>query len=255
MSPPCFVANWKMNKTIPEALEYASVLLDRLPKTLDGAQAEVILAAPFTALSALSSLLSSRDGGVWLAAQDVSAQPDGPYTGNISARMLCDVGCRYVIVGHSERRTLFGETDHQIAQKISAICSAGEHRHARLVPILCVGETASEREKGLSQKVVAAQLQAMTHRTAPIIIAYEPVWAVGTGKRPPPSEINAMHQYIREQLHGVPEGESVRILYGGSVEHASVSALMREPHIDGVLVGHASLSVTEFLDLIERGLK
>ena len=250
MAVSCFVANWKMNKTRGEAQAYLSVLRGRLKASGLDKQTEVVIAPPFTALAVLSENVAGVDarvdGWVW-AAQNVSDEDDGAHTGEVSARMLCDAGCRYVIVGHSERRARFGEDGVQIARKVGAACRSG------LIPILCVGETAQERAAGMGPAVVMRQVgEAALAGTAEIVVAYEPVWAIGSGVTPCPEEVEAMHRHIRETL--ASSDRPARVLYGGSVHSENVADFMRMTGVDGVLVGGASLSADTFFDLIVRGL-
>jgi len=249
MARRCFVAaNWKMNMTVSQALPFASQLA-----TLTGGEAaEIAIAPPFVALLPVGQALLSS--GVALAAQNCHAVSSGAYTGEVSAPMLADVGCRYVIVGHSERRQLFGETDSLVNEKAKAVLAAG------LCPILCVGETLEEREQGKTLELISWQLQAglagISHES-PMVIAYEPVWAIGTGKTATSAQAQEVHAHIREQLRKLwkEAAEQVRILYGGSMKASNAEDLMSQPDIDGGLVGGASLQFVEFAAIVEAAKK
>jgi len=202
---------------------------------------DVAVFPPYVYLQQVIKALADTTVGV--GAQNVSEQRQGAYTGEISADMLKDIGCHYVIVGHSERRTLYGESDQQVADKFIAAQSVG------LVPILCVGETLAQREQGETLAVIARQLDAVTavagiEAVCKAVIAYEPVWAIGTGKTASADQAQEVHQAIRQRLGAV--AESTRLLYGGSVKAASAAELFAQPDIDGALVGGASLDSAEF---------
>ncbi len=247
-----FVANWKMHKTVPEALEFAA----RVSRSIaDDERLEVAIAPPYTALHPLSEAL--RGSAIRLAAQDLFWEDEGAYTGWVSGRMLADLGCRYVIVGHSERRRYAGETDSQIHRKVRAAL----RHHIR--PILCVGETEEERRDGKSATVVEGQLDGALGALGPdqvgyVVIAYEPVWAIGTGVNATPKQANEMHRAIRfwvGRRFGDTIADRIRILYGGSVTPENVASLMAEAHVNGALIGGASLRADLFLDLIKNGMK
>ncbi len=202
---------------------------------------DVAVFPPYVYLQQVIKALADTTVGV--GAQNVSEQQQGAYTGEISADMLKDIGCHYVIVGHSERRTLYGESDQQVADKFIAAQSVG------LVPILCVGETLAQREQGETLAVIARQLDAVTavagiEAVCKAVIAYEPVWAIGTGKTASTDQAQEVHQAIRQRLGAV--AESTRLLYGGSVKAANAAELFAQPDIDGALVGGASLDSAEF---------
>jgi triosephosphate isomerase len=214
---------------------------------------EVCLCPAFPAIFAVAEVL--QGSGIAWGAQNCSASPEGALTGEVSAPMLVDLGCRFVILGHSERRQLFGETDRTVREKLRAALGAG------LVPIVCVGETLAEREAGRTEEVVDAQLGgALDGLPGPevgrLVLAYEPVWAIGTGRTASPQQAEAVHRRIRV---GLSErfGESVavatRILYGGSVKPDNAGELFREPNIDGGLIGGASLVAAGFLEIVEAG--
>jgi triosephosphate isomerase len=248
MVRPVIAGNWKMNKTVAEAIDFASRLRDALagsPKT------EVIIAPPFTALHAVAEVL--RGSSVRLAAQNLHEAEKGAFTGEISGGMLREVGCAYVIIGHSERRTLFGEKDERINLKLRAALSAD------LKPVFCIGETLQEREEGRMQNVVERQLkEGLNNLTAGdisrFLVAYEPVWAIGTGRTATPAQAEEVHFLIREWLagrYGSEKAAEIAILYGGSVTPKNIVDLMRQPNINGALVGGASLDVASFVQLVE----
>ncbi len=247
MRKPLIAANWKMYQTIPDGV----ALVRRLRVLLgDDDEVEVVVCPPFTALSAVGEALEGSRIG--LGAQDMHWEREGAYTGEISPVMLTDVGCHYVIVGHSERRQSFGETDPQVNRKLKG---ALEHQ---LVPILCVGETLAERENGQTLEVVEVQLQGALSEVAPqpatgIAIAYEPVWAIGTGRTAAPEQAAEVHTFIRKCLAktwGEAAATAIRILYGGSVRPDNIDALMAEAEIDGALVGGASLKADNFARIV-----
>ncbi len=252
MALPCFVANFKMNKTVAETLSYLTLYRQRLSERPQQQNVEVILAPPYTALFSAGHKIKEGSLPIGLAAQNLYFEADGAYTGEVSSNMLCEAGCQYVIIGHSERRKYFGENDAIIAAKVFAAVEAG------LTPILCVGESAKERQEGKTLEVVQRQVKEGFSKMAGdmslshSIIAYEPVWAIGTGNTPIPSEVEQVHQEIARHLkeNGVP-----RILYGGSVNEANVAAFMKEPHVDGMLVGGASLSAETFLNIVQVGAR
>ncbi len=247
---PCFVANWKMNKTGSEALDY----LDVLKTSASSLQkAEIILAPAYTTLDRVSTGIRQANLPIRLAAQNLYFEPEGAYTGEISAKMLRDLGCQYVIIGHSERRTHFGETDADVRRKVVAASRAG------LTPIICIGEDAREREEGKTLDVVRHQLKEGLAglKEGDVLIAYEPVWAIGTGKTPTPSEAERVHLTIADYLESEKiscNGIAPRVLYGGSISEGNIAAFMKEPHIDGVLVGGASLSAKTFINLVRLGV-
>jgi triosephosphate isomerase len=236
--------NWKMHKTLAEARELAREILQGVgPET----RGEVVLAPPYTALSAVAGELTGSV--VKLAAQDTFWEEKGAFTGAIAPGMLVDAGCTYVIVGHSERRQHFGDTDEAVNRKVKAALAAG------LRPILCVGETLAEREVGRTFTVVETQVR---HGLAGfpasererLVIAYEPVWAIGTGKTATPQQAQEVHRLIRDLLPEVLGTAAIRILYGGSVTPGNAATLMAEPDLDGALVGGASLKAASFLGII-----
>jgi triosephosphate isomerase len=228
--------NWKMHGS--RAANNA--LLDALLAQLGRAPgAECVLCPPFPYLEQVSARL--RGTPVALGAQNASEHVQGAYTGEVSAAMLKEFGCRYVIVGHSERRQIYGESDVQVAAKFCAAQGAG------LVPILCVGETLEEREAGRTEQVVARQLDAVLNKAKfeEAVLAYEPVWAIGTGRNASPEEAQAVHGFLRRRL-----SSEVRILYGGSVKAQNAAAIFAMPDVDGGLIGGASLVAKEFIEIV-----
>ncbi len=246
MRRPVIAANWKMFKTTGEAQAFAEAFL---PLVKDAQEVDVVLAPPATALSTLSRALEGS--AVHLASQNVCAEEEGAFTGEIAPRMLTDLGCRYGIVGHSERRTLYGETDEQVAAKAAALLSHD------VLPIVCVGETLEQRETGQTFAVVGVQLQESLakippDRAAQVVVAYEPIWAIGTGKTATPEIAQEVHAMIRERLREQfgAAGDEMRIQYGGSVKPANAKVLMGQPDIDGALVGGASLDPESFSQIV-----
>jgi triosephosphate isomerase (TIM) len=245
---PFMAGNWKMNKTVGEALD----LVRGLKAAISGVKdVEVAVAPPFTALYAIRKELEGSS--IHLAAQNLYWEEKGAFTGEVSPLMLKEVGCDYVIIGHSERRQFFGETDETVNRRIRAALAQG------LKVIFCIGETLKEREEGKTFSVTEGQLegglkgmgdQEMTN----MVIAYEPVWAIGTGKTATPEQAEEVHRFIRgkiEKLYSREVSEEIRIQYGGSVTPENVKGLMNQPNIDGALVGGASLKA-EFFSKIVR---
>jgi triosephosphate isomerase (TIM) len=238
-----FVAgNWKMNGTLAANQD---LLRKLMPDFARIAGVKCAICVPFPYLAQVQQLLSGS-GLAW-GAQNISQFDAGAYTGEVSGAMLVDFGCRYAIVGHSERRTLFGESSEIVSQKYAAALKAG------LTPILCVGETLRERESGTTETVIAAQLDAVTAQCgvqslAHAVIAYEPVWAIGTGKTASPEQAQAVHAYIRARIgrEDAAIAERVQVLYGGSVKASNAAQLFAMKDIDGGLIGGASLDAQEF---------
>lgn len=248
MRRPIIAGNWKMYKTIPEALEFVRAFK---PLVVASTHCEVVIAPVFTAIKPVSDRLEGSNVGV--AAQDVAAEPGpGPFTGEVSASMVKDAGAQWTIIGHSERRQYYGETDDSVNLKIRAAIGAD------LSPIVCVGERLEERDAGRAEQVVDAQLtRGMRNLTASdasrIIIAYEPVWAIGTGRTATPETAQQMHAFIRSRigaLFGDRVGVETRILYGGSVKPDNIGELMNQVDIDGGLVGGASLEADSFARIV-----
>ncbi len=242
MRTPLVAANWKMHKTRAEAAAFVEAALPQLT-ALDGV--EVVVCPAFTALETVGRLLAGS--AVRLGAQNVHWERQGAFTGEVSAGMLAELGCTYVIIGHSERRRLFGDTDERVRRKVRAAFDAG------LVPILCVGETLEERQAGQTESCVAAQLEAATadlsaEEVANLVVAYEPVWAIGTGHAATGQEANRVIRLIRQHLRDRfgPAAEGVRVQYGGSVTSRNAAEFFSQPEVDGALVGGASLDPQEF---------
>lgn len=237
-------ANWKMYKTVGEAEEFVR---DFLPAITGVEGVEMVICPPYTCLSVVSQGLSCS--GVELGAQDVFWESQGAYTGEISPTMLLDLGCRYVIIGHSERRHIMGETEHTINRKLKTASRAG------LIPIFCVGETLQQREKDLALEVVRQQLEIGLRDISPaeLVVAYEPVWAIGTGVNASPEDAREMCGFIREhlaRLYDVPWAERVRILYGGSVKVENINQFIFQADVDGALVGGASLEALNLARMV-----
>jgi triosephosphate isomerase len=246
MRRPILAANWKMQKTTAEAEAFVRTFL---PLVKDARGVDVVIAPPFTALDRVGAAL--RGSEVALAAQNVNAQEEGAFTGEIAPRMLADLGCRYAIVGHSERRTLFGETSQVVAAKAAALLAH------RIRPIVCVGESLDERESERTFAVIESQIEESLadlprERAAEIVVAYEPIWAIGTGRTATPDLAQQVHAMIRDQLRSRfgRAGNEIRIQYGGSVKPENVRDLMRQADIDGALVGGASLDPESFAKIV-----
>ena len=244
MRRPVIAANWKMNKKIEEAQAF---LDDLIPLVWNERDVDIVIAPPFTALYTMANLLKITNIG--LAAQDLFYEDKGAYTGEISPVMLTDIGCSYVIIGHSERRIYFGETNEIVNKKIGAA-----RRHG-LEVIFCIGESLSEREAGMTFDVLKKQITEGLRDISSdgLIIAYEPVWAIGTGKTATPDQAQEAHESIRKtlsHLYGEP-ANGVRILYGGSVTRENADVLMACPDVDGALVGGASLKADSFAGIVK----
>ena len=246
---PMIAGNWKMNLTTEEAMALAQAVGSGMGNVSD---VEVLVAPTFTHLATVKNVID--ESRIFLAAQNMHWEMSGAYTGEISGRMLQQTGCTHVILGHSERRTLFGETSEVVNLKVKAASFLG------LIPIVCVGETLEEREADRTFEVIKEQLdvsldnfKADQMMPTSTILAYEPVWAIGTGKTATPEQAEEVHQFIRlwiEKTFTTGVSAQVRILYGGSVKPENVKALMSEPDIDGALVGGASLKSDSFVSLI-----
>ncbi|MDD5244494.1 MAG: triose-phosphate isomerase [Syntrophorhabdaceae bacterium] len=237
--------NWKMNNTIREAIDLAKGVKDGTAGIKGG---EVVLAPPYTALQSVSETIKGSQ--VLLAAQNIYSEDKGAYTGEVSPAMLKDVGCTYVITGHSERRKYFNETDEGVNAKAKKSLQTG------LKPIICVGETEIEREKGITEFIIGIQVKKALYgidKLDDIVIAYEPVWAIGTGKNATPIEAEEVHRFIRNVV-GDMYGDickKIMILYGGSVTPENVGELISMENVDGALVGGASLKIDSFLGIIK----
>lgn len=250
MPAPLIVANWKMYKTVPEAVDLVE---EMLPGLKADTLTQVAIAPPFVALSAVGKVLGGT--GVFLAAQNMFWEQEGAYTGETSPVMLRDLGCRYVILGHSERRQYFNESDGEVGRKVQSALQEG------LIPILCVGETLGERDYGKTFDVIERQIRGgledvVLDSGEELVIAYEPVWAIGTGKTSSPEAAQEVHGFIRGLLSNVL-GEKVsgqiRVLYGGSVKPDNVEGLMAMKDINGALVGGASLDAQSFTRIVNSG--
>jgi triosephosphate isomerase len=248
MRTPVIAGNWKMYKTAGESVAFVK---EFLPLVEGVTGVEIVLAPPFPSLSVVASLTAGTNVGV--ASQNVHFAPEGAYTGEVSPAMVKDAGARYAIIGHSERRQYFAETDDSVNRKVKAALAAG------LVPILCLGETLREREAGKTFEVAGRQLRAglegIAAAEAPkVVVAYEPVWAIGTGKTATPEQAQEVHAFLRgtlKELWGAGPADAVRILYGGSVKPENIADLMAKADIDGALVGGASLKANAFAGIVK----
>ena len=245
---PLVAGNWKMNGTRAEAGVLVDAILHGMPAAV---RYEVAVCPPFILIPLVAERLAPMAAVVW-GAQDLDIRASGAYTGAVSGPMLWDYGCTYVIVGHSERRTLYGEADTTVAAKFGAAQSAG------LTPILCIGETLEEREAGVTESVVKRQLDTVLNAHGVksferAVIAYEPVWAIGTGRTATPEQAQEVHRFIRHRLASADDSiaEKMRILYGGSVKGDSAKTLFQQQDIDGGLIGGASLKADEFLSICQ----
>ena len=247
-----FAGNWKMNKTLSETKEFFEEFLKGIEKREDR---EIMIAPPFTALALAREL--TEGSCVILGAQNACWEKSGAFTGEISPVMLKELNVKYVIIGHSERRHIFGESDELIAKRVKGVYEEG------LIPVLCVGEKLEEREVGKTFEVVENQVRKGLSLVSEVkgedlVIAYEPVWAIGTGKTATPEQAEEVHQFIRgllKELYSEEIADRVRILYGGSVKPSNIEELMAQPDIDGVLVGGASLKVDSFLKICKAEVK
>ncbi len=250
MRIPLVAGNWKMNTVQATAVE----LVKTLAKSTPGGKVEVAVCPPFVYL--LPAAQAAKGSHVKLGAQDVYFEAKGAFTGEISCEMLKDCGCEYVILGHSERRHVIGENDTLISAKLKAVIAAS------LKPILCVGEKLEERDANTTEKVIETQLKGgleglTADQLKNLVIAYEPVWAIGTGRNATPEQAQDVHQFIRTWLtgrFGASFAQGVRIQYGGSVKGDNAESLMAKPDVDGALVGGASLKADDFLKIIQAGV-
>jgi triosephosphate isomerase len=237
--------NWKLNTTLDDSVRLAQAVAERVR----GAQADVLVCPPFVSIDAVVGAV--RGSGVHVGAQNVAREDEGAFTGEVSAPMLRAVGCSHAIVGHSERRALFGETDADVAAKTARALAAG------LTPIVCVGETLGERRAGRLADVVEGQLAGALDRLSEdelgrIVVAYEPVWAIGTGETATPEQAQKVHALIRRWLADrTGEAAQIRLLYGGSMKPANAAGLLAQPDIDGGLIGGASLSADDFAAIVQ----
>jgi triosephosphate isomerase len=248
MITPFIAANWKMNKMVGESVRFAQQLVAEFAEFTER---EIVIAPPFTALYPVAQVL--QESPIHLSAQNVHWNEKGAYTGEISPGMLTDIGCEYVIIGHSERRTLFGEKDGDINRKISTALTFD------VKPIFCIGETLDERTADKTFDIINKQIKEGLNNIPSddirrIVIAYEPIWAIGTGKTATAEQAEEVHRYIRELIvgsFGEDTGKNVRIIYGGSVNEDNIGGLMTQPNINGALVGGASLDVESFSSIIK----
>ena len=249
---PFIAGNWKMHKTIPEALEIVKALKEATPELTD---AELVVIPPFTAMSEVKKVIEGIS--IKLGAQNLFWEEKGAFTGEVSAPMLKDAGCHYVIIGHSERRQYFGETDETVNKKVKAALAH------ELIPIMCIGESLEEKEKEKTIDKVETQINSGLEELGKeeirrIIIAYEPIWAIGTGLTATPSQAEEVHNFIREKLaekYGNETASCAIILYGGSVKPDNTYSLLKENNINGALVGGASLKADSFIQIAKEAIK
>jgi len=247
MRIPLIAGNWKMFKTVHETIVFTKELRSVL-KDVTGV--EIVVAPPFTAVHAAAEAL--RNSNIAVSAQDLYWEREGAFTGEVSAQMIKDAGAEFVIIGHSERRRLFGETDAMVNRKVTAAIGAG------LTPIVCVGETLEERERNETLAVLDRQIKDGLDRVtgtqiADLVVAYEPVWAIGTGRNATAAQAEEAHQHIRQRLKqwfGGDAAEACHVIYGGSVKPDNIALLIAEPDVDGALVGGASLEIGSFAGIV-----
>ena len=250
MRTPLFAANWKMFKTVHEAVAFTKEFRQLAHDVLN---VDIVIAPPFTALHGVAE--AARSSNIAVAGQDLYWEREGAFTGEVSGTMLREAGAEYVIIGHSERRRLFGEVDQSVNRKTVAAMGAG------LTPIVCIGETLEEREAGQTLAVLDRQIKdgldgLSGDQVGSLVIAYEPVWAIGTGRNATPAQAQEAHSHIRSRLRqwfGADAAERCRVLYGGSVKPDNIAELRRQPDVDGALVGGASLEVRSWLEIVTRG--
>ena len=249
MCQPFIAGNWKMYKTVGETVKYVREFRELVKNVTD---VEIAIAPPFTALAGAAD--AARNSNVAIAAQDLFWEREGAFTGEVSGAMLREAGAEYVIVGHSERRTLFGETDATVNRKLHAAFAAG------LGPIACIGETLDQRERGETFDVLDRQIKTgldglTTGQMAQLVIAYEPVWAIGTGRNATPAQAAEAHTHIRNRLRqwfGAEAADLCHVIYGGSVKPDNIADLASQENVDGALVGGASLDVRSFFDIVSK---
>jgi triosephosphate isomerase len=252
MRKPIIAGNWKMNKTVEESIELTNAIKRGL---YDIEAVEIVLCPPFTSLSNVNEMLV--DTNIELGAQDCYWQNSGAYTGEVAPKMLKSVGCKYVIIGHSERRAMFGETNETVNKKVLAALQEG------LNPIMCVGERLEERESNKTFGVIRGHIEdglknIKIQNMQNLVIAYEPVWAIGTGRNATPAQAEEVHNFIRkllEKLYDKATSEIVRIQYGGSVKPDNIEGIMNEEDVDGALVGGASLKADSFVEIVKKSSK
>ena len=249
---PFIAGNWKMHKLIPEAIELVQIMKEA---STELTEAEIVVIPPFTAISELSKTLAGST--VRLGSQNIFWEEQGAFTGEISPPMLKDAGCTYAVIGHSERRQYFGETNQTVNKKIRAALAHD------LLPIMCIGESLEEREKGETMTKVSTQLQEGLEGFSPeemqhIVVAYEPIWAIGTGLTATPEQAEEVHQFIRNTLaekYGNEVSSCAIILYGGSVKPSNTFSLLKEKDINGALVGGASLKSDSFIEIVKEAIR
>ena len=247
MRTPFIAGNWKMFKTVHEAVVFVKELRGLVKDVTD---VDIVVAPPFTALHAVAE--AARNSNVAVAAQNLHWEREGAFTGEVSAAMIKEAGAEYVIIGHSERRRLFGETDVIVNRKVTAAIGAG------VIPIMCVGETLEERERNETLAILDRQIKdgldgVTGAQVAALVVAYEPVWAIGTGRNATAAQAGEAHAHIRTRLRqwfGAEAAEQCRLIYGGSVKPDNISQLIAEPDVDGALVGGASLDLKSFSDIV-----
>src|SRR5258705_5882701 len=247
MRTPFIAGSWKMYKSVGEAVKYVKACRG-LVKDITGV--DMVIAPPFTALHAAAE--AARNSNVCIAAQDLYWEREGAFTGEVSATMIAETGAEYVIVGHSERRTLFGETDASVNRRLAAAFAGG------LTPIVCIGETLDQRERNDTFSVLDRQIKqgldgVTSEQVVQLVIAYEPVWAIGTGRNATPAQAGEAHGHIRRRLQnwfGAQAAELCRVIYGGSVEPENIGELASQPDVDAALVGGASLDVNAFFAIV-----
>jgi triosephosphate isomerase (TIM) len=249
MRTPIIAGNWKMYKTVADTVKYVKEFRVMVK---DIADVEIVIAPPFTAVHAAAE--AARNSNVIIAAQDLHWEREGAFTGQVSAQMVREAGAEYVIIGHSERRTLFGETDTMVNQKTVAAFAAG------LTPIVCIGETLDQRDRNETFDVLDRQMQkgleGLTgEQLALLVIAYEPVWAIGTGRTATPAQAGEAHTHIRGRLRqwfGADAADTCHVIYGGSVKPENAKDLVGQGDVDGALVGGASLDIRAFFDIVSK---
>jgi triosephosphate isomerase (TIM) len=249
MRQPLIAGNWKMFKTVQQTVFYIKELRGLVNNVRD---VEVVVAPPFTSIHAAAE--AARNSNIAIAGQDLYWEREGPFTGEVSGPIIREAGAELVIIGHSERRTLFGETDATVNRKLGAGIAAG------LIPIVCIGESLEQREANQTLDVLDGQVRrgldnVTSSQLAELLIAYEPVWAIGTGRNATPEQAQEAHAHIRTRLRqwfGAEAADRCHILYGGSVKTDNIAALMTQPDVDGALVGGASLDVRAFAEIIQK---
>jgi triosephosphate isomerase len=249
MRIPLIAGNWKMFKTVADTVKYVKEFRGLVKDIVD---VEIVVAPPFQAVHAAAE--AARNSNIAIAAQNLHWEREGAFTGEVSATMIREAGAEFVIIGHSERRTLFGETDATVNRKMAAAYAAG------LTPIACIGETLDQRERAETFEVLDRQIKQgldglTSEQLAQLVIAYEPVWAIGTGRNATPAQAAEAHGHIRQRLRqwfGAEPAELCHILYGGSVKPDNIRDLITQPDVDGALVGGASLDVRSFFDIVSR---